>query len=71
MTGYESGVLNPYACDVAWADTLICHTTMHRNAINFLCIPGHVILWCVEVVPMANANEECKCAGIVAHMVIN
>ncbi len=26
------------------ADTLICHTTMRRNAINLLYIPGHVTL---------------------------
>ncbi len=25
-------------------DTLICYTTMHRNAINFLYNPGHVTL---------------------------
>ncbi len=39
------------------ADTLICHTTMHRNSINFLYNPGHVSLWCLEVVPVANARE--------------
>ncbi len=39
------------------ADTLICHTTMHRNSINFLYNPGHIALWCLEVVPVANARE--------------
>ncbi len=38
------------------ADTLICHTTMHRNPINFLYHLGHVTLWCVEVGPVANAR---------------
>ncbi len=28
-------------------DTLICHTTMRRNSINFLYNPGHVTLWCL------------------------
>ncbi len=37
-------------------DTLICHTTMCKNLINFLYNPGHVTLWCVEVGPMANAR---------------
>ncbi len=39
------------------ADTLICHTTMRRNAINFLSIPGHMTLWCLEVVPVAYAID--------------
>ncbi len=40
------------------ADTLICHTTMCRNPINFIIYnPGHVTLWCVEVVLVANARE--------------
>ncbi len=38
-------------------NTLICHTTMRRNPINFLYNPGHVIIWCVEVGPVANARE--------------
>ncbi len=38
-------------------DTLICHITMHRNAINFLYIPGHVTIWCLEVVHMADAGD--------------
>ncbi len=38
-------------------DTLICHTTMRRNPINFLYNPGHVTLWSVEVGPVANARE--------------
>ncbi len=38
-------------------DTLICHTTMRRNPINFLYNPGHMILWCVDVGPVANARE--------------
>ncbi len=40
-----------------WADTLICNTTIHRNPINFLWNLGQVILWCVEVGPVANAKE--------------
>ncbi len=36
--------------------TLICHTTMRRNAINFLYNPGHVTRWCLEVVPEVNAR---------------
>ncbi len=39
------------------ADTLICHTTMRRNPINFLYNPDHVTLWCMEVGPLANARE--------------
>ncbi len=38
-------------------DTLICDTTMRRHSINFLYNPGHVILWCLEVVPVTNARE--------------
>ncbi len=38
-------------------DTLICHTTMHGNSINFLYNPHHVTLWCLKVVPVANAKE--------------
>ncbi len=38
-------------------DTLICHTTMHCHSINFLYNPGHLILCCLEIVPMANARE--------------
>ncbi len=37
--------------------TLVCHTTMHRNPINFLYNPGYMTLWCVEVGPVANARE--------------
>ncbi len=39
------------------ADTLICHTTMRRNPINFLHNLGHVALGCVEVGPLANARK--------------
>ncbi len=39
-------------------DSLICHTTMRRNLINFLYNSGHVTLWCVEVGPLANARES-------------
>ncbi len=50
-------------------DTLICHTTMRRNPINFhttmrrnpinfLYSQGHVTFWCVEVGPVANATRE-------------
>ncbi len=37
--------------------TLICHTTMCRNFINFPYNPDHMILWCLEVVRVANARE--------------
>ncbi len=51
------------------ADTLICHTTMHRNPINFLYNPCHVTLWCVKVGTVANAREgstqEHNCARVV------
>ncbi len=30
---------------------------MRRNAINFLYIPGHMALWCVEVGPVAYASD--------------
>ncbi len=30
---------------------------MRRNPINFLYSLGHMILWCVEVDPVANARE--------------
>ncbi len=33
-------------------DTLICHTTMRRNSINFLYNAGYMTLWCLEVVPV-------------------
>ncbi len=39
------------------ADTLICHTTMCRNPINFLYNSGHVTLWCVEVCRVVNSRE--------------
>ncbi len=38
-------------------DTLICHTTMRGNPINFLYNPGHVTLWCVKVGLVANPRE--------------
>ncbi len=41
-----------------WVDTLICHTTMRRNPINFLYNTGHVTLWCVEVGHVTNASEH-------------
>ncbi len=34
----------------------ICHTTMCRNFINFLYNPGHVTLWCLEVVLVVYAR---------------
>ncbi len=40
------------------ADTIICHTTMCRNPINFLYNQGHMILWCVEVGLVANVWED-------------
>ncbi len=39
------------------ADTLICFATICRNYINFLYNQGHVSLWCLEVVPVANVRE--------------
>ncbi len=32
--------------------SLICHFTMCWNLINFLYNQGHVIIWCLEVVPV-------------------
>ncbi len=43
-----------------WVDTLICHTTMCMNRINFLYNPDHVTLWCGEVGPVANFREGSK-----------
>ncbi len=40
-----------------WEDTLIWHTTMRRNPINFHYNSGHATLWCVEVGPVANARD--------------
>ncbi len=37
-------------------DTLICYSTMHRNAINFLYNPGHMTFWCLEVVQVVYAR---------------
>ncbi len=37
-------------------DTLICHTKMRRNSINFLYNPGQVIIWCLEIVPEVSAR---------------
>ncbi len=37
----------------------IYHTTMLRNAINFLYDTGHVNLWCVEVVLVVYCRPEC------------
>ncbi len=39
------------------ANTLICHTTMCRNPINFLYNLGQVTLSCVEVGLVANARK--------------
>ncbi len=39
-----------------WVDTLVFHTTMHRNDINVLYNPVHVTLWCFEVVPVVYAS---------------
>ncbi len=39
-----------------WVNTLICHTTMCRNAINFLYNIDHVTLWCLEVLPVVYAR---------------
>ncbi len=37
-------------------DTLICHTTICRDSINFLYNPDHMTLWCLEVVPVFYAG---------------
>ncbi len=37
-------------------DTLIFHTTMCRNFINFLYFPGHVTLWSLKVVQVVYAR---------------
>ncbi len=37
-------------------ETLIWHTTMCRNSINFLYNPGHVTLWYLEVVSVIYAR---------------
>ncbi len=37
-------------------DTLICHTTMRRHSINFLYNPGHMTIWCLEVVLVVYAG---------------
>ncbi len=50
----------PHSNDVTsnkQANTLICHTTMCSNPINFLYNLDHVTLWCVEVGLVANARE--------------
>ncbi len=39
------------------ADTLICHATMCRNAINILYIPGHMTLWQMEVIPVVYTSD--------------
>ncbi len=52
--------LCPYSNHMTYskrADTLIRHTTMCRNLINFLYSSSHVTLWCVEVGPVTNARE--------------
>ncbi len=46
-----------HVTSINWADTFICHTTVHRNVINVLYIPGHVMLWCVKVVPVVYAGD--------------
>ncbi len=38
--------------------TLICHTIMPTNTINFLYNPGHVTLWCLEVVLVVYARAS-------------
>ncbi len=40
-------------------DTPICHTIMCRDPINFLYNPGHMTLWCLEVVPVVYARVWC------------
>ncbi len=52
------------------ADTLICHTTMRRNPINFLYNLCHVTLWYVEVCLVANAREH-KYMQIVQEMFLH
>ncbi len=38
---------------------MTCHTliTMRKNANHVLHIPGHVTLWCLEVVPVAYTSD--------------
>ncbi len=38
--------------------TLSCLTAMCKHSINFLYNPGHAILWCLEVVLVANVRED-------------
>ncbi len=38
-------------------DTLLCNATMRKNTFNFLYIPGHVTLWCLEIIPQKNTSE--------------
>ncbi len=42
----HSNHVSPLASN--WAH--ICHTTIHRNAINFISNPGHMTFLCFEVV---------------------
>ncbi len=48
-----------YVTSSKWVDTLICHTTMHRNSINFPYNPGHMTFWCLEVVLVVYAKVQC------------
>ncbi len=54
MVFYHTLIMWPLASE--W--TFVCHTTMCRNTINFLCSPGNMTLWCVEVVPVVYARVD-------------
>ncbi len=56
----QAGVSNiPHSNHVTsskWVDTLIYHTTMCRNSTNLLYNPGHMTIWCLEVVLVVYAR---------------
>ncbi len=39
---------------------------MRRNAINVRYNPGHVTLWCIEVVPVVYAKVALSCSSIAS-----
>ncbi len=43
-------------CGSKRENTLICHTTMHRNTIDFGYNSSYVALWCLEAVPVVYAR---------------
>ncbi len=46
----------PQCSHIPHHNALICHTTMRRNAINFLYNASHVTLECLNVVPVFYAR---------------